>query len=45
VVLIHCETGTGVLNPLAEIAALCQQHGKGLIVDAMSSFGAGDRRA
>ena len=40
VVLIHCETGTGVLNPLAEVAALCQQHGKGLIVDAMSSFGA-----
>jgi 2-aminoethylphosphonate-pyruvate transaminase len=40
VVLIHCETGTGVLNPLAEIAALCQQRGKGLIVDAMSSFGA-----
>ena len=40
VVLIHCETGTGVLNPLAEVAALCQRHGKGLIVDAMSSFGA-----
>ncbi|MBL8314865.1 MAG: 2-aminoethylphosphonate--pyruvate transaminase [Rubrivivax sp.] len=40
VVLIHCETGTGVLNPLPEVAALCQQSGKGLIVDAMSSFGA-----
>ena len=40
VVLIHCETGTGVLNPLAEVAAVCQRHGKGLIVDAMSSFGA-----
>jgi len=40
VVLIHCETGTGVLNPLAEIAAVCERHGKGLIVDAMSSFGA-----
>lgn len=40
VVLIHCETGTGVLNPLAEIAAVCEQHGKGLIVDAMSSFAA-----
>ena len=40
VVLIHCETGTGVLNPLAEVAAVCQRRGKGLIVDAMSSFGA-----
>jgi len=40
VVLIHCETGTGVLNPLAEVAAICERHGKGLIIDAMSSFGA-----
>jgi 2-aminoethylphosphonate-pyruvate transaminase len=40
VVAIHCETGTGVENPLAEIAAVCQRHGKGLIVDAMSSFAA-----
>lgn len=40
VILIHCETGTGVENPLAEVAAVCEKHGKGLIVDAMSSFGA-----
>jgi 2-aminoethylphosphonate-pyruvate transaminase len=40
VVLIHCETGTGVENPLAAIAALCEKCGKGLIVDAMSSFAA-----
>ncbi len=40
VMLIHCETGTGVLNPLAEVAQVCERHGKGLIVDAMSSFGA-----
>ena len=37
---VHCETGTGILNPLAEIAAVCARSGKGLIVDAMSSFGA-----
>ena len=37
---VHCETGTGILNPLAEIAAACERAGKGLIVDAMSSFGA-----
>ncbi len=40
VVLIHCETGAGVLNPLQAVADVCQKHGKGLIVDAMSSFGA-----
>ena len=37
---IHCETGTGVLNPLAAVSAVCKRHGKGLIVDAMSSFAA-----
>ena len=40
VILIHCETGTGVENPLQAIADVCQRHGKGLIVDAMSSFAA-----
>jgi 2-aminoethylphosphonate-pyruvate transaminase len=40
VILIHCETGTGVENPLAAVAAVCEQHGRGLIVDAMSSFAA-----
>ncbi len=39
---VHCETGTGILNPLPEIAAACARHGKGLIVDAMSTFGAID---
>jgi len=38
--LIHCETSTGILNPLAEIAAVVAHHGRSLIVDAMSSFGA-----
>ena len=37
---VHCETGAGVLNPLADIAAECARRGKGLIIDAMSSFGA-----
>ena len=40
VILIHCETGTGVENPLAAVAAVCERRGKGLIVDAMSSFAA-----
>jgi 2-aminoethylphosphonate-pyruvate transaminase len=37
---VHCETGTGILNPLPEIAAMVAKHGRGLIVDAMSSYGA-----
>lgn len=40
VALIHCETSTGILNPLAAIAQVVQRHGKRLIIDAMSSFGA-----
>jgi 2-aminoethylphosphonate-pyruvate transaminase len=38
--LIHCETSTGILNPLAEIAEVVARHQRSLIVDAMSSFGA-----
>jgi 2-aminoethylphosphonate-pyruvate transaminase len=38
--LIHCETSTGILNPLSDIAATVARHGKSLLVDAMSSFGA-----
>jgi 2-aminoethylphosphonate-pyruvate transaminase len=37
---VHCETGTGILNPLPQIAAVVASHGRGLIVDAMSSYGA-----
>jgi 2-aminoethylphosphonate-pyruvate transaminase len=37
---VHCETGTGILNPLADIAQVCARLGRGLVVDAMSSFGA-----
>ena len=37
---VHCETGTGILNPLAQIAATVARHGRGLIIDAMSSYGA-----
>jgi len=37
---VHCETGTGILNPLPQIAAIVANHGRGLIIDAMSSYGA-----
>ncbi|MBV9317289.1 MAG: 2-aminoethylphosphonate--pyruvate transaminase [Gammaproteobacteria bacterium] len=40
VALVHCETSTGILNPLQEIAQVIARQGRGLIVDAMSSFGA-----
>lgn len=40
VALVHCETSTGILNPLHEVALVVQRHGRGLIIDAMSSFGA-----
>ena len=37
--MVHCETTTGMLNPLDEVAELCQRRGIRLIIDAMSSFG------
>jgi 2-aminoethylphosphonate-pyruvate transaminase len=37
---VHCETGTGILNPLPQIATIVANHGRGLIIDAMSSYGA-----
>ncbi|MFN7952951.1 MAG: 2-aminoethylphosphonate--pyruvate transaminase [bacterium] len=40
VVVVHCETTTGLLNPLPEVAAVVARHGRRLIVDAMSAFGA-----
>ena len=38
--LVHCETGTGLLNPLDDIAAVVRDRGRRLIVDAISTFGA-----
>ncbi|MGB6310387.1 MAG: 2-aminoethylphosphonate--pyruvate transaminase [Steroidobacteraceae bacterium] len=37
---VHCETGTGILNPLSDISAVVARRGRALIVDAMSSYGA-----
>ena len=39
VAIVHCETTTGMLNPIEEIAKLAKQHNKTVILDAMSSFG------
>lgn len=40
VFVVHCETSSGILNPLKELSDTVQSHGRRLIVDAMSSFGA-----
>ena len=40
VLAIHCETSSGILNPLAEIAAATSAAGRRLLIDSMSAFGA-----
>ena len=40
VLAIHCETSSGILNPLAEIAAATAAAGRKLLIDSMSAFGA-----
>ena len=37
---VHCETTSGILNPIVDIAAIVARHGRRLLVDAMSAFGA-----
>lgn len=38
--VVHCETTTGILNPVTAFGALARQYRCQFIVDAMSSFGA-----
>lgn len=40
VLLVHCETTSGILNPLEPIARVVAARGRTLILDAMSTFGA-----
>jgi 2-aminoethylphosphonate-pyruvate transaminase len=40
VVLVHCETSSGILNPLDAIAEVVHRHQRRLIIDSMSAFGA-----
>jgi 2-aminoethylphosphonate-pyruvate transaminase len=42
VFVVHCETSTGILNPIDEIASVCQRYAKGLLIDTVASFGAID---
>lgn len=40
VAIVHCETTSGILNPVAEVAAAVAAQGRRLLIDSMSSFGA-----
>lgn len=40
VVVVHCETTTGILNDMVAIGRVCGAHKRRLIIDGMSAFGA-----
>jgi 2-aminoethylphosphonate-pyruvate transaminase len=40
VAVVHCETTSGILNPLEAVAEVTARHGRSLLIDAMSAFGA-----
>lgn len=40
VLVVHCETTSGILNPIENIANVVEAAGRSLIIDAMSAFGA-----
>ena len=39
VLAIHCETSSGILNPIEEIAEVTQAAGRKFLIDSMSAFG------
>ena len=40
VAIVHCETTSGVMNPIAQVGEVVAAAGRGYIVDSMSAFGA-----
>ena len=40
VVVVHCETTSGILNPVREVSEIVARHGRSLLIDSMSAFGA-----
>jgi 2-aminoethylphosphonate-pyruvate transaminase len=40
VVVVHCETTSGILNPVKEVSQIVARHGRSLLIDSMSAFGA-----
>jgi len=39
VAVVHCETTTGIFNPIGAVGKVAKRFGKRYVVDAMSSFG------
>lgn len=39
IIMVHCETTTGILNDIQQIGKVAKKHSKTFVVDAMSSFG------
>jgi len=39
VAIVHCETTTGILNPIEEIGRAVREHRKTYFIDSMSAFG------
>jgi 2-aminoethylphosphonate-pyruvate transaminase len=40
VVVVHCETTSGILNPIRQVSEIVARHGRSLLIDSMSAFGA-----
>ena len=40
VVVVHCETTSGILNPIQAVSEVVARHGRSMLIDAMSAFGA-----
>ncbi len=37
---VHCETTSGILNPMTDLANVVNRHSRSLLIDTVSSFGA-----
>ena len=40
VAVVHCETTSGILNPIEAVSEIVARHGRSLLIDSMSAFGA-----
>jgi len=40
VAVVHCETTSGILNPIVEVSRVVAEAGRKLLIDSMSAFGA-----
>jgi len=40
VAVVHCETTSGILNPILEVSQIVARHRRSLLIDSMSAFGA-----